>query len=69
MDSVTTPRANGHVRAGSAGNWASLPRGSHLSGYPQGSSQAGDIIVNTNTPWSNAELAIGSTRLSEKAWA
>ncbi|KAF8350204.1 hypothetical protein F5887DRAFT_877192 [Amanita rubescens] len=69
MDSVTTPRTTGHVRAGSAGNWASLPRGGHLSGFPHGSSQAGDIIVNTNTPWSNAELAIGSTRLSEKAWA
>ncbi|KAF8641183.1 hypothetical protein AX17_000818 [Amanita inopinata Kibby_2008] len=67
IDSVTTPRANGHVRAGSAGNWATFSRNSQLSAFPHGSSQAGDIIV--NTPWSSADLAIGSTRLSEKAWA
>ncbi|PFH49198.1 hypothetical protein AMATHDRAFT_5090 [Amanita thiersii Skay4041] len=67
IDSVTTPRANGHVRAGSAGNWASFSRSSHLSAFPHGSSPAGDIIV--NAPWSSADLAVGSTRLGEKAWA
>ncbi|KAF8624790.1 hypothetical protein AX15_005679 [Amanita polypyramis BW_CC] len=67
MDNITTPRAGGHIRAGSAGNWASLSRSGHLSAFPHGSSQAGDIIV--NTPWSSADLAIGSTRLSEKTWA
>jgi tristetraprolin len=61
IDNVTTPRASGHARAGSAGNWASLSRSGPMSAYPHGPSQAG--------AWSSADLAIGSTRLSEKAWA
>ncbi|KAK2462039.1 hypothetical protein APHAL10511_006502 [Amanita phalloides] len=66
MDNIATPRASGHVRAGSAGNWASLSRSGHLSAYPHGSNQAGDIVV--NAPWSSTDLVIGS-RLGEKAWA
>jgi len=62
-------RTNGHVRAGSAGNWGSFSRSSHLaqSAYPHGSSPAGEIM--TNSPWSSTELAVGSSRLHEKVWA
>lgn len=62
-------RVNGHVRAGSAGNWGSFSRSSHLStaAYPNGSSPAGEIM--SNSPWSSTELAVGTSRLHEKAWA
>ncbi|KAJ3514606.1 hypothetical protein NLJ89_g2277 [Agrocybe chaxingu] len=67
----TPTRVNGHVRAGSAGNWASFSRNSHLStstsAYPHGPSPAGEIM--SNSPWSSTELAVGSSRLHEKAWA
>jgi tristetraprolin len=62
-------RVNGHVRAGSAGNWGSISRSSHLSNatYPNGASPAGEIMP--NSPWSSTELAVGTSRLHEKAWA
>ncbi|KAF8168268.1 hypothetical protein B0H34DRAFT_53432 [Crassisporium funariophilum] len=64
-------RVNGHVRSGSAGNWGSFTRSSHLStstsAYPHGSSPAGEIM--SNSPWSSTELAVGSSRLHDKAWA
>ncbi|KDR84825.1 hypothetical protein GALMADRAFT_217898 [Galerina marginata CBS 339.88] len=62
------PRVNGHVRAGSAGNWGSISRSSHLSAsaYPHGTSAAGEIM--SNSPWSSTELALGSSRLHEKTW-
>jgi len=65
----TGPPRNGHVRAGSAGNWGSLSRSSHLSNatYPNGASPAGEIMP--NSPWSSTELAVGTSRLHEKAWA
>ncbi|KAF7320018.1 hypothetical protein MKEN_00785800 [Mycena kentingensis (nom. inval.)] len=60
-------RANGHVRAGSAGNWGSFSRSSHLAtGYGQASPSA---EAPANSPWSTTELAVGSSRLNEKAWA
>jgi tristetraprolin len=61
-------RVNGHVRAGSAGNWGSFSRSSHLStaAYPNGASPAGEIM---SSPWSSTELAVGTSRLHEKAWA
>ncbi|KAF8971501.1 hypothetical protein BDZ97DRAFT_1244871 [Flammula alnicola] len=65
------PRVNGHVRAGSAGNWGAFSRNSHLStstsAYPHGPSPAGEIM--SNSPWSSTELAVGTSRLHEKAWA
>ncbi|PPQ66103.1 hypothetical protein CVT26_010904 [Gymnopilus dilepis] len=66
----TPTRVNGHVRAGSAGNWGSISRSSHLSAasaYPHATSAAGEIM--SNSPWSSTELAVGSTRLHEKNWA
>ncbi|KAJ6627277.1 hypothetical protein B0H10DRAFT_1996344 [Mycena sp. CBHHK59/15] len=60
-------RVNGHVRAGSAGNWGSFSRSSHLtSAYGQSSPSTEAVI---NSPWSTTELAVGSSRLHEKAWA
>jgi hypothetical protein len=62
------PRANGHSRSGSAGNWGSFSRSSHLAApYPQSSGAGGEL--NGNSPWSTSELAVGSSRLNEKAWA
>jgi hypothetical protein len=62
-------RANGHSRSGSAGNWGSFSRSAHLapSPYPHSSSPAGEMKM--NSPWSTSELAVGSSRLNEKAWA
>lgn len=62
---TTQTRANGHVRAGSAGNWASITRNNPLtsSSFP---SPGGDTIT---SPWSTTELAVGSSRFSDKAWA
>ncbi|KAF9535500.1 hypothetical protein CPB83DRAFT_888206 [Crepidotus variabilis] len=61
-------RANGHVRAGSAGNWASFSRSNlSTSAFPHGPSPAGEIM--SNSPWSSNDLAVGSSRLNEKAWA
>lgn len=64
--SHAAPRPNGHVRTGSAGNWASFPR-SQLSNssYPGSSSPAADRMA--GSPWN--DIAIGATRLHEKAWA
>lgn len=61
-------RVNGHSRSGSAGNWGSFSRSAHLSmsPYPHSSSPAGDKMT---SPWSTSELAVGSSRLNEKAWA
>ncbi|KAF7306622.1 hypothetical protein MIND_00453600 [Mycena indigotica] len=60
-------RANGHVRAGSAGNWGSFSRTSHLAtGYSQASPST---EAPANSPWSTTELAVGSSRLNDKAWA
>ncbi|KAJ7225863.1 hypothetical protein GGX14DRAFT_641447 [Mycena pura] len=60
-------RTNGHVRSGSAGNWGSFSRSSHLSaGYGQASPSTD---APANSPWSTTELAVGSSRLNEKAWA
>lgn len=62
------PRVQGHVRAGSAGNWGSFSRSNLApSPYPHSSSPGGDITI--NSPWSTTELAVGSSRLHEKAWA
>ncbi|KAI0374449.1 hypothetical protein BV20DRAFT_1086659 [Pilatotrama ljubarskyi] len=57
-------RINGHVRSGSAGNWASATRSSHLTAYPLSSIPGGDLKA--NSPW--AEYGVGS-RLAEKNWA
>lgn len=58
-------RVNGHVRAGSAGNWASITRNNTLAStsFP---SPGGDTI---NSPWSTTELAVGTSRFPDKAWA
>ncbi|KAH9487095.1 mRNA decay activator protein ZFP36 [Psilocybe cubensis] len=69
---ATVPtRVNGHVRAGSAGNWGSISRSNlstSTSAYPHGSNAAGEIM-SSNSPWSTTELSIGATRLHEKNWA
>ncbi|KAI0670176.1 hypothetical protein C8Q78DRAFT_172748 [Trametes maxima] len=57
-------RINGHVRSGSAGNWASATRTSHLTAYPLSSIPGGEL--KTNSPW--AEYGV-SSRLAEKNWA
>ncbi|KAJ3736897.1 hypothetical protein DFJ43DRAFT_384785 [Lentinula guzmanii] len=68
----SAPRVNGHVRAGSAGNWGNFTTNRPsvqfpVSAYPHGPSPAGDGPV--NSPWSTTELAMGPSRLNEKAWA
>ncbi|KAJ6501708.1 hypothetical protein C8R47DRAFT_970199 [Mycena vitilis] len=60
-------RTNGHVRAGSAGNWGSFSRSSHLTGGYGQSSPSNEAAA--SSPWSTTELAVGSSRLHEKAWA
>ncbi|KAI8995385.1 hypothetical protein BD414DRAFT_239521 [Trametes punicea] len=57
-------RINGHVRSGSAGNWANATRGTHLTAYPLSSIPGGEL--KTNSPW--ADYGVGS-RLTEKNWA
>ncbi|PPQ63521.1 hypothetical protein CVT24_004749, partial [Panaeolus cyanescens] len=67
-DSAPNGRVNGHVRGGSAGNWGSFSRSSLSNSTSAfGPSQAGEIM--SNSPWSSTELAVGSTRIHEKAWA
>jgi hypothetical protein len=63
-------RVNGHVRSGSAGNWGGFGRSSNLatSAYPHAASPAGEIMGGSS-PWSSTELAVGTSRLHEKAWA
>ncbi|KAH9890969.1 hypothetical protein C8Q73DRAFT_103951 [Cubamyces lactineus] len=56
-------RINGHVRSGSAGNWASATRSSHLTAYPLSSIPGGELKA--NSPW--ADYNVGS-RLAEKNW-
>ncbi|KAI0735456.1 hypothetical protein C8Q76DRAFT_611721 [Earliella scabrosa] len=59
-------RINGHVRSGSAGNWATATRtASHLTAYPLSSIPGGEL--KTNSPW--ADYNVGSSRLAEKNWA
>ncbi|KAG6889356.1 hypothetical protein C0995_001421 [Termitomyces sp. Mi166 len=58
-------RPSGHVRAGSAGNWAGFPR-SHLSQSPFPTSNDNNTV---NAPWSSTDLALGPSRLHEKVWA
>ncbi|KAK0473243.1 hypothetical protein IW261DRAFT_1553149 [Armillaria novae-zelandiae] len=61
-------RGNGHVRAGSAGNWGSFARSNHLSSASYSHAPAaGDASI--NSPWSTTELTMGTSRLHEKAWA
>ncbi|KAJ7596683.1 hypothetical protein C8J56DRAFT_293845 [Mycena floridula] len=58
-------RANGHVRAGSAGNWGNFTRGNYGSpSYPSPSAEA-----TINSPWSTTELAVGTSRFTDKAWS
>ncbi|KAL7285731.1 hypothetical protein ACG7TL_000836 [Trametes sanguinea] len=63
-------RINGHVRSGSAGNWATATRGgggggsNHLTAYPLSSIPGGEL--KSNSPW--ADYGVGS-RLAEKNWA
>ncbi|EIN13634.1 hypothetical protein PUNSTDRAFT_117353 [Punctularia strigosozonata HHB-11173 SS5] len=56
----TQPRANGHVRAGSAGNWPTTFRSSRLAAPSPYSSVPGNELK-TASPWTS-ELAIGSSR-------
>lgn len=61
-------RGNGHVRAGSAGNWGSFARSNHLSSASYSHAPtAGEASI--NSPWSTTELTMGTSRLHEKAWA
>ncbi|KAJ3718354.1 hypothetical protein C8R42DRAFT_723710 [Lentinula raphanica] len=65
------PRVNGHVRAGSAGNWGNFTSNRPstqfpLSAYPRGPSPAGEGHI--NSPWTTTEIAMGPSRLNEKAW-
>ncbi|KAF7978926.1 hypothetical protein HWV62_44466 [Athelia sp. TMB] len=65
---VASQRTNGHSRSGSAGNWGSFSRSSlGTPPYPQSSGANGEL--KGNSPWSTTELAVGSSRLNEKAWA
>ncbi|KAG6828606.1 hypothetical protein H0H92_007301 [Tricholoma furcatifolium] len=62
MSSTDGPTRHGHVRAGSAGNWGTFSRSSHLSQSPFAGESAG------GAPWSSTELAVGTSRLHEKVW-
>ncbi|OBZ79031.1 Zinc finger protein zfs1 [Grifola frondosa] len=62
--SKSSARINGHVRSGSAGNWASATRSSHLTAYPLSSIPGGEITA--NSPWSEYNMSGG--RLSEQNW-
>ena len=60
-----TSRINGHVRSGSAGNWASATRSNttnHLTAYPLSSIPGGEL--KNNLPWAD----FGSRR-SETNWS
>lgn len=59
------PSQRGHVRGGSAGNWATLTGRGHLSSASF-SSTGGDSIA---SPWTATELTMPSSRLHEKTWA
>jgi hypothetical protein len=52
----TFTRSSGHMRSGSAGNWAALSRSSRLASSPYSPIPSAD--VNTTSPWtaSNSEL-------------
>ena len=54
-------RINGHVRSGSAGNWASATRSSHLTAYPLSSIPGGEL--KTNMPWAEPV-----SRVAENNW-
>ncbi|KAI0823072.1 hypothetical protein BC628DRAFT_1409365 [Trametes gibbosa] len=58
-------RIHGHVRSGSAGNWASATRSNPLAAYPLSSIPGGEL--KNTSPW--AEYGVGSSRLAEKNWA
>lgn len=66
-------RANGHVRAGSAGNWGNFnpARNTHLtnSAYPHAAASPVGEVSSISSPWTTTELTMGSSRLNEKAWA
>jgi len=69
----SAPRVNGHVRAGSAGNWGNFAPSNRVgnqfpvSAYPHAPSPAADGPA--NSPWSTTDLTMGPSRLNEKAWA
>lgn len=54
-------RINGHVRSGSAGNWGSATRNSHLAAYPLSSIPGGEL--KTNMPWAESV-----SRVTESNW-
>ena len=60
----TVSRINGHVRSGSAGNWATATRTTHLTAYPLSSIPGNEL--KTNSPW--ADYTVSSSRLAEKNW-
>lgn len=60
----TVSRINGHVRSGSAGNWATATRTTHLTAYPLSSIPGNEL--KTNSPW--ADYNVSSSRLAEKNW-
>lgn len=58
-------RMNGHVRSGSAGNWASATRSntaSHLTAYPLSSIPGGEL--KNNLPWADFSIS----RRTEANW-
>ncbi|KDQ54779.1 hypothetical protein JAAARDRAFT_348656 [Jaapia argillacea MUCL 33604] len=60
-------RINGHVRSGSAGNWSSLSRSSHLGAPSPYSATPGDLKA--SSPWGAPELMVGGgSRLTEQTW-
>ncbi|TFK57499.1 hypothetical protein OE88DRAFT_1619402 [Heliocybe sulcata] len=62
INSLATPRASGHMRSGSAGNWSSLSRSSHLAPAYPGSP---NVEMKAGGHW---EVPVGGSRLSEKSW-
>ncbi|KAH7915110.1 hypothetical protein BJ138DRAFT_1098115 [Hygrophoropsis aurantiaca] len=57
----------GHVRSGSAGNWANLSRSSNLASapsYTQSQSPGGAGDITPNSSWLTSELTRGSSRLN-----
>ncbi|KZT23744.1 hypothetical protein NEOLEDRAFT_1179745 [Neolentinus lepideus HHB14362 ss-1] len=60
---LATPRINGHMRSGSAGNWSSLSRSSHLAPAPYPGSP--NVEMKAGGHW---EVPVGGSRLSEKSW-
>ncbi|KAI1797615.1 hypothetical protein LXA43DRAFT_1126264 [Ganoderma leucocontextum] len=63
-ENTKVSRINGHVRSGSAGNWATATRTTHLTAYPLSSIPGNEL--KTNSPW--ADYNVSSSRLAEKNW-